>query len=78
MTLYEKIKMLKDKDLFASMVKSGMVSCVYLNYYKIYENYIKLKKKGHSKMDSYVLLSEDVGMSEKSIRTIVKKMEEIH
>lgn len=75
MNVYENIKKLQNTNLLNISISNGLISQIYLDYLKIYEDYIVLREKGLNKMQCYCILSEEYYISETTIRKIVKLLQ---
>jgi hypothetical protein len=72
MTVYENLIRLKQTKLLVCTIKNGILSPIYLDYLKIYEDYLKMRSHNVSKMQAYTNISEDYSVSETTVRKIIR------
>ena len=72
MTVYENLIRLKQTKLLVCTIKNGILSPIYLDYLKIYEDYLKMRAHNVSKMQAYTNISEDYSVSETTVRKIIR------
>ena len=72
MTVYENLIRLKQTKLLVCTIKNGILSPIYLDYLKIYEDYLKMRSHNISKMQAYTNISEDYSVSETTVRKIIR------
>lgn len=75
MTVYENINKLQKNNLLKASIKNGIISPIYIDYIKIYEDYLIERKQGINKMQCYCNASEKYYISETTVRKIVKLMQ---
>jgi hypothetical protein len=75
MNIYETLIKLKENNLLKVCIHNGLISYIYLDYLKIFEEYKDLKKQGFNKMDCYFQLSDKYSVSETTIRKIIKLLQ---
>lgn len=77
MIVFELIQELEKGNMLKPFVRNGIVASKIFRYYEVYIEYDKLKKttkKG--KMDRVSELSDKFRLSERTIQSIVKQMED--
>lgn len=72
MTVYENLIRLKQAKLLVCTIKNGILSPIYLDYLKIYEDFLRMRSKNICKMQAYTNLSEEYLVSETTIRKIIR------
>lgn len=75
MNIYETLIKLQTNNLLKDCIDKGLISLIYLDYMKIYNEYKLLRTLNKSKMECYTDLSEQYSVSETTIRKIIKLLQ---
>lgn len=65
------------EDTVKKMIRDGVIACSWSKYEEVYTAYQKLKNSGSPKYKIYMDISIELGVSERTVKDIVLKMDKI-